>query len=111
MGGWEMIEKMGDTSASYRYTSRYILKAGQTVTIWAANAGVTASPPTDLIWKNLNSWGTGEDVKAVLKNTQGKVKEALSLKKPARHEGEEQEVEEEPAESEEKNDHHEQVSC
>lgn len=42
--------------------------------IWAANAGVTASPPTDLIWKNQNSWGTGEDVKVVLKNSQGEVK-------------------------------------
>lgn len=28
-----MIRKIGDTSASYRYTSRYILKAGQTVTV------------------------------------------------------------------------------
>lgn len=33
MGGWEMIRKIGDTSASYRYTSRYVLKAGQTVTV------------------------------------------------------------------------------
>ncbi|KAK1345013.1 hypothetical protein QTO34_013717 [Cnephaeus nilssonii] len=39
--------------------------------IWAANAGVTASPPTDLIWKNQNSWGTGEDVKVILRNSQG----------------------------------------
>ncbi|NWQ81183.1 LMNB1 protein, partial [Columbina picui] len=73
MGGWEMIRKMGDTSAVYRYTSGFILKAGQTVTIWAANAGVSASPPTDYIWKNQNSWGTGEDVKVVLKNSQGEV--------------------------------------
>ncbi|CAN0437916.1 unnamed protein product [Rangifer tarandus platyrhynchus] len=71
MGGWEMIRKIGDTSVSYKYTSRYVLKAGHTVTIWAANAGVTASPPTDLIWKNQNSWGTGEDVKVILKNSQG----------------------------------------
>ncbi|XP_072453315.1 lamin-B1 isoform X2 [Notamacropus eugenii] len=71
MGGWEMIRKIGDTSVSYKYASRYVLKAGQTVTIWAANAGVTASPPTDLIWKNQNSWGTGEDVKVILKNSQG----------------------------------------
>lgn len=41
--------------------------------VWAANAGVTASPPTDLIWKNQNSWGTGEDVKVILKNSQGEV--------------------------------------
>nr|XP_004669237.1 lamin-B1 [Jaculus jaculus] len=71
MGGWEMIRRIGDTSVTYKYTSRYVLKAGQTVTIWAANAGVTASPPTDLIWKNQNSWGTGEDVKVILKNSQG----------------------------------------
>lgn len=28
-----MIRKIGDTSASYRCTSRYVLKAGQTVTV------------------------------------------------------------------------------
>lgn len=28
-----MIRKIGDTSAVYRYTSRFILKAGQTVTV------------------------------------------------------------------------------
>lgn len=33
MGGWEIILKIRDTSASYRYTSRYILKAGQTVKV------------------------------------------------------------------------------
>ncbi|NXC17125.1 LMNB1 protein, partial [Corythaeola cristata] len=71
MGGWEMIRKIGDTSASYKFSSRYVLKAGQTVTIWAANAGVTASPPTDLIWKHELSWATGENVEAVLKNSQG----------------------------------------
>ncbi|NXU50143.1 LMNB1 protein, partial [Turnix velox] len=71
MGGWEMIQKIGDTFACYRYTSRYTLKAGQTVTIWSADAGVTANSPTDLIWKNQNSWGTGENVEVVLKNSQG----------------------------------------
>ncbi|XP_030049430.1 lamin-B1 [Microcaecilia unicolor] len=71
LGGWEMTRKIGETSVNYKFTSRYVLKAGQTVTIWAANAGVTASPPSDLIWKNQNSWGTGEDVRVTLKNSQG----------------------------------------
>nr|XP_033784875.1 lamin-B1 isoform X1 [Geotrypetes seraphini] len=71
LGGWEMTRKIGDTSVNYKFTSRYVLKAGQTVTIWAANAGVTASPPSDLIWKNQNSWGTGEDVRVTLKSPQG----------------------------------------
>ncbi|XP_050768539.1 lamin-B1 [Gymnogyps californianus] len=111
MGGWEMIRKIGDTSASYRYTSRYILKAGQTVTIWAANAGVTASPPTDLIWKNQNSWGTGEDVKVVLKNAQGEeVAQRSTVFKTTVCEGDEDELEEEAAETvEEENLYHQQA--
>ncbi|XP_069736283.1 lamin-B1 isoform X1 [Phaenicophaeus curvirostris] len=110
MGGWEMIRKIGDTSASYRYTSRYILKAGQTVTIWAANAGVTASPPTDLIWKNQNSWGTGEDVKVVLKNSQGEeVAQRSTVFKTTIFEGEEEEVEEEAADAAEEELYHQQA--
>ncbi|NXI68593.1 LMNB1 protein, partial [Anseranas semipalmata] len=109
MGGWEMIRKIGDTSASYRYTSRYVLKAGQTVTIWAANAGVTASPPTDLIWKNQNSWGTGEDVKVVLKNSQGEeVAQRSTVFKTTIHEGEEEEEGEEEVIVEEEDLFHQQ---
>ncbi|MEJ1276570.1 lamin B1 [Cricetulus griseus] len=96
MGGWEMIRKIGDTSVSYKYTSRYVLKAGQTVTIWAANAGVTASPPTDLIWKNQNSWGTGEDVKVILKNSQGEEVAQRSTVFKTTIPEEEEEEEEEP---------------
>lgn len=96
MGGWEMIRKIGDTSVSYKYTSRYVLKAGQTVTVWAANAGVTASPPTDLIWKNQNSWGTGEDVKVVLKNSQGEEVAQRSTVFKTTIPEEEEEEEEEP---------------
>ncbi|XP_063820312.1 lamin-B1 isoform X2 [Pseudophryne corroboree] len=71
LGGWEITRTIKDKSVNYKFTSRYTLKAGQTVTIWASNAGVPSSPPTDLIWKNQTSWGTGEDVKVVLRNTQG----------------------------------------
>uniref|UniRef100_K7FYK6 Lamin B1 n=1 Tax=Pelodiscus sinensis TaxID=13735 RepID=K7FYK6_PELSI len=105
MGGWEMIRKIGDTSVSYKYTSRYVLKAGQTVTVWAANAGVTASPPSDLIWKNQNSWGTGKDVKVILKNSQGEeVAQRTTVFKTTLHEGEEEEVEEEAVEAIEEED-------
>ncbi|KAM4051097.1 lamin-B1 isoform 2-T2 [Anomaloglossus baeobatrachus] len=70
LGGWEIVRTIGETSANYKFTSRYVLKAGQTVTVWASNAGVLASPPSDLIWKNQSSWGTGQDVKVVLRNSQ-----------------------------------------
>ncbi|KAM3655056.1 lamin-B1 [Ammospiza maritima maritima] len=109
MGGWEMIRKIGDTSASYRYASRYVLKAGQTVTIWAANAGVTANPPTDLMWKNQLSWGTGEDVKVVLKNSQGEeVAQRITVFQTTARKGENEEVEEEVAEALEEEDIHRQ---
>ncbi|CAJ0930731.1 unnamed protein product [Ranitomeya imitator] len=69
LGGWEIVRTIGETSANYKFTSRYVLKAGQTVTVWASNAGVLASPPSDLIWKNQSSWGTGQDVKEVAHRT------------------------------------------
>ncbi|NXN42310.1 LMNB1 protein, partial [Rhinoptilus africanus] len=104
MRGWEMIRTIGDTSASYRFASRYILKAGQTVTVScqasSIHAGVTANPPTDLIWKNQHSWGTGEDVKVVLKNSQGEeVAQRRTVFKRTIHEEEEEEVEEETTEA------------
>ncbi|KAG5834118.1 hypothetical protein ANANG_G00257980 [Anguilla anguilla] len=71
MGGFEMTRTIGDSSATYKFTPKYVLRAGQKVTIWASNAGVSSSPPTDLIWKNQSSWGTGEDIQVVLKNPQG----------------------------------------
>ncbi|XP_064412329.1 lamin-B1 [Latimeria chalumnae] len=100
MGGFEMTRKIGENSVNYKFTSRYVLKADQTVTIWAANAGVTASPPTDLIWKNQNSWGTGEDVKVTLKNSQGEeVAQRTTIFKTTllEEEAEEEEEEEEAA--------------
>ncbi|XP_073077744.1 lamin-B1-like [Manis javanica] len=102
MGGWEMVRKIGDKAVSYKYTSRYVLKAGQTVTIWAVNAGVTASPPTDLIWKNQNSWGTGKDVKVILKNSQGEeVAQRSTVFKTTTPEEEEEEAAAEVAAEEE----------
>lgn len=32
-----MIRKIGDVSVNYKYTSRYVLKAGQTVTVSEIN--------------------------------------------------------------------------
>ncbi|XP_060765179.1 lamin-B1 [Neoarius graeffei] len=71
MVGFELTRIIGETSATYKFTPKYVLKAGQKVTIWASNAGVSSSPPTDLIWKNQSSWGTGEDIKVVLTNPEG----------------------------------------
>ncbi|XP_069562512.1 lamin-B1 [Brachyistius frenatus] len=71
MGGYEMIKTIGNTTATYKFTPKYVLKAGHKVMIWASDAGVSSKPPTDLVWKNHFSWGSGEDVHVVLINPQG----------------------------------------
>ncbi|XP_022600306.1 lamin-B1 [Seriola dumerili] len=71
MVGYEMIKTTGDATTTYKFTPKYILKAGQKVTVWASDAGVSSKPPTDLVWKNQSSWGSGEDVHVVLTNPQG----------------------------------------
>uniref|UniRef100_A0A6Q2XYI6 Lamin B1 n=1 Tax=Esox lucius TaxID=8010 RepID=A0A6Q2XYI6_ESOLU len=73
MVGYELTRTIGDVSATYKFTPKYVLKAGQKVTVWASNAGVASSPPTDLVWKGQASWGTGEDVQVLLFNPQGEV--------------------------------------
>lgn len=71
MAGYQLSRTIGDITATYKFTARFVLKAGQKVTIWASDAGVSSNPPTDLIWKNQKSWGTGENVKVLLISSDG----------------------------------------
>ncbi|XP_041666695.1 lamin-B1 [Cheilinus undulatus] len=71
MVGYEMTMTMGEEASTYKFTPKYVLKAGQKVTVWASDAGVSSKPPSDLVWKNQSSWGSGEDVHVVLINPQG----------------------------------------
>lgn len=93
MGGWELIRKIGDGVVSYKFTTKYVLKAGQTTTIWASDAGVVSSP-ANLIWKNQKAWATGADVKVVLRNLQGEeVAERSTIFTTTLIEEEEEEIE------------------
>lgn len=49
------------------------------VQVWASDAGVSSSPPTDLVWKNQSSWGSGQDVRVVLRSPQGEVRNCTDL--------------------------------
>ncbi|XP_034565047.1 lamin-B1 [Notolabrus celidotus] len=71
MVGYEMVKTIGDVEATYKFTPKYVLKAGQKVTVWASDAGVSSKPPSDLVWKSQSSWSSGEDVHVVLINPQG----------------------------------------
>ncbi|XP_036376851.1 lamin-B2 [Megalops cyprinoides] len=72
LGNWRLKRQIGDgEEIAYKFTPKYVLKAGQTVTVWSADAGVSHSPPTDLLWKSQSSWGTGDDILTTLVNSDG----------------------------------------
>ncbi|XP_006895829.1 PREDICTED: prelamin-A/C isoform X2 [Elephantulus edwardii] len=72
MGNWQIKRQNGDDPLmSYRFPPKFTLKAGQVVTIWAAGAGATHNPPTDLVWKAQNTWGCGNSLRTALINSSG----------------------------------------
>ncbi|XP_061604004.1 lamin-B1 isoform X2 [Phyllopteryx taeniolatus] len=71
MVGCELIKTIGSVTATFEFAPKCVIKAGQKVTLWASDAGMSCKPPTDLIWKNQSSWSFGEDVHVVLINCQG----------------------------------------
>ncbi|KAI1891801.1 hypothetical protein AGOR_G00147490 [Albula goreensis] len=72
LGNWRLKRQIGDgEEVVYKFSPKYVLKAGQTVTVWSADAGVSHSPPTDLLWKSQSSWGTGDDILTFLVNSDG----------------------------------------
>ena len=67
MGGWHLNQQIDEgKEASYKFTSKYILKAGKEVTVWASGSGHSHSPPTHLVFKNQDSWGTGDKMNTTL---------------------------------------------
>uniref|UniRef100_A0A8C5TAZ9 Lamin-B2 n=1 Tax=Malurus cyaneus samueli TaxID=2593467 RepID=A0A8C5TAZ9_9PASS len=78
LGNWRLKRQIGDgEEIAYKFTPKYVLRAGQTVTIWGADAGVSHSPPSVLVWKNQGSWGTGGNIRTYLVNSEG---EGIRLK-------------------------------
>ncbi|XP_004441394.2 PREDICTED: lamin-B2 [Ceratotherium simum simum] len=72
LGNWRIKRQIIEgEEIAYKFTPKYVLRAGQTVTVWAAGAGVAHSPPSTLVWKSQSSWGTGESLRAVLVNADG----------------------------------------
>ncbi|XP_066132903.1 lamin-B2 [Saccopteryx bilineata] len=72
LGNWRIKRQVLEgEEIAYKFTPKYVLRAGQTVTVWAAGSGVAHSPPSTLVWKSQNSWGTGESFRTVLVNADG----------------------------------------
>ncbi|KAH0625999.1 hypothetical protein JD844_034398 [Phrynosoma platyrhinos] len=80
LGNWRLKRKTGEEEEiAYKFTPKYVLRAGQTVTIWAADAGVAHSPPSILVWKNQSTWGTGTNIRTYLVNSDGEEVAVRSL--------------------------------
>ncbi|XP_027004836.1 lamin [Tachysurus fulvidraco] len=82
LGHWQVKRQVGSaTPIIYKFPPKFTLKAGQTVTIWAAGAGGTHNPPSDLVWKSQNSWGSGDLFQTSLISSTG---EEMAMRKVTR---------------------------
>uniref|UniRef100_A0AAY4BH69 Lamin n=1 Tax=Denticeps clupeoides TaxID=299321 RepID=A0AAY4BH69_9TELE len=74
LGGW-IIRKSHPSleEVIYQVPSGYVLRAGHTLTIWAAGAVVEPVPPGDLLLKSHQSWGAVNDVRVTLFTPQEEV--------------------------------------
>ncbi|XP_069031408.1 lamin-A-like [Embiotoca jacksoni] len=82
VGNWLLKGQVGSNPpVIYKFPSKFTLKAGATVTIWAASGGGTHKPPTDLVWKSQNSWGSGDLLQTSLINVSG---EEMAVRKVTR---------------------------
>ncbi|XP_053699671.1 lamin-A-like [Synchiropus splendidus] len=79
---WQVKRQVGNsTPIVYKFPHKFSLKAGASVTIWAASGGGTHNPPTDLVWKTQNSWGSGDLMETILINASG---EEMAMRKVTR---------------------------
>ncbi|XP_042336059.1 lamin-B2 isoform X2 [Sceloporus undulatus] len=110
LGNWRLKRKTGEEEEiAYKFTPKYVLRAGQTVTIWAADAGVAHSPPSVLVWKNQSTWGTGTNIRTYLVNSDG---EEVAVRTLTQSTGPQVNEEEEEAEfGEEDLFHQQETSC
>ncbi|CAJ1062866.1 lamin [Xyrichtys novacula] len=82
LNNWQVKRQVGSsTPIVYKFPHKFSLKAGGSVTIWAASGGGTNNPPTDLVWKSQDSWGTGDHLQTTLINAGG---EEMAMRKVTR---------------------------
>ncbi|MBN3272127.1 LAML3 protein, partial [Polyodon spathula] len=95
LGGWILKRNpMSVSDVAYKFPSRFVLRSGQTVTIWASSTGVSPNPPSDLVWKSDTTWGTGDNIRIVLINKNKEETAERTLVRILREAGGESEEEE-----------------
>ncbi|XP_063055967.1 prelamin-A/C-like [Engraulis encrasicolus] len=77
LGRWQVRRQMGSSSPIvYKFNHNFILKARQTVTIWAAEKGSLCHSP--VVWKKQRSWGSGDELQITLFSAEG---QEMSMRK------------------------------
>nr|XP_057909610.1 lamin [Doryrhamphus excisus]XP_057909611.1 lamin [Doryrhamphus excisus] len=72
LAGWQLKRQVGSGAPIvFKFPHKFTLKAGTTVTVWAASGGGNHAPPSDLVWKSQDSWGTGDLLQTTLINASG----------------------------------------
>ncbi|CAN9500869.1 unnamed protein product [Ophioblennius macclurei] len=72
LGNWRLNQQVdhGD-QVSFKFSPKFVLEAGRSVTVWSLDSGSTHHPPSDLLWKTQSSWGTGNDITTSLIDADG----------------------------------------
>lgn len=70
LGGWQLVRKAGEQETVYKFHRTAVIKANSYITVWSSDAGVTHSPPTDIVMKG-QTWFTADSMGTVLLNNSG----------------------------------------
>ncbi|KAF6728665.1 Lamin-B2 [Oryzias melastigma] len=72
LGSWRLRRQVDNgEEVVYKFSPKFVLKAGQSVTVWSADAGKPHAPPSELLWKSQASWGTGSIIVTSLIDASG----------------------------------------
>ncbi|XP_061127530.1 prelamin-A/C-like isoform X2 [Syngnathus typhle] len=72
LGNWQVKLQIGSSAPIvFKFAAEFILKAHESVTIWAADAGRNHNPPSDLVWETQSNWGPVGQVHFTLINANG----------------------------------------
>jgi len=65
LGGYyvqRVVNGRDDTAVEYKFTPKYVLKGGHSVTLWSTSSGVKQKAPTDLVLRNGENWPVGQSI-------------------------------------------------
>ncbi|KAK9886489.1 hypothetical protein WA026_016770 [Henosepilachna vigintioctopunctata] len=70
LGGWVILQKVGDEETQYKFHRTLKLAGNETVTIWSSDQNKDHDPPSQLVMKG-SKWVIGENMHTTLINNNG----------------------------------------